>query len=101
MQGISNAIGKSGGILTQATLLASGWSDGQQTVKVKPVLGTPDKQLVIAVANAENEDMYDQYVDNGVRAIAEGVGTLTFSCKSVPETDILVDIAVLDAKSEE
>lgn len=75
------------------SLTAAGWSNNQQTVAVANVTADSAATSVI-VAPAPAADNYVAYNDSGVRCTAQGAGTLTFSCDSVPSTALTVNVLV-------
>lgn len=78
---------------TTVTLLASGWENDRQTVSVDGVAANTPK---IDVSPEPNSDSWDDYVDCGVRGVAHGDGTITFSCVDTPENDIVVQVAIFN-----
>lgn len=72
------------------TLVASGWSSYTQTVTVEGIVSNEASQLIIPIPalNAQNA-----YLENGVRVTAQGMNSLTFTCDSVPGTNLMVYIA--------
>lgn len=73
-----------------STLLASGWSDGYQTVAVTGV--TADNSLFVSVP----ESGYETYTDSGIRCVEQSAGSLKFKCESSPGDDIAVDILIIN-----
>ena len=71
------------------TLPAAGWSDNMQTVSVSGATATNVKVVSPAYASV------DEYAACGVKAAAEGAGTITFACTTVPENDLMVNVAIL------
>lgn len=71
------------------TLPAAGWSDNIQTVSVQGATATNVKVVSPAYASV------DEYASCGVKAAAEGAGTITFACTTVPENDLIVNVAIL------
>ena len=76
---------------TTVTLTASGWDADAltQTVSVTGATATNVKMV------APNEANVDEYATCGVKATGEAAGTVTFTCATVPEVDLLVNIAIL------
>lgn len=72
------------------TLTASGWSGTQQTVKVTKV--TADNSVVVGAA----PESYLAYAESNVRCTAQAKGSLTFTCEDAPESDLTVNIMILD-----
>lgn len=75
------------------SLTAAGWSSNQQTVAVEYVTADAAATSVI-VAPGPAAENYAAYNDNGVRCTAQGDGTLTFSCESVPSAALTVNVLV-------
>lgn len=73
-----------------ATLTASGWSDGYQTVAVTGV--TADNSVFVSVP----ESSYEVYTDAEIRCVEQSAGKLKFKCESAPSDDIAVDILIIN-----
>ena len=73
------------------TLSASGWNANAktQTVSVSGVTATVN--LIITAA----PDSYMAYAEAGVRCTAQGAGTLTFACETVPTADVAANVLIL------
>ena len=73
------------------TLSASGWyADAKtQTVSVAGVTATAN--CIITAAT----DSYMAYAEAGVRCTAQGAGTLTFVCETVPTADVAANVLIL------
>lgn len=71
------------------TLTAAGWTDNMQTVSVEGATATNIKVVSPAYASV------DEYASCGVKAAAEGEGTITFACTTAPENDLSVNVAIL------
>ena len=86
---LNNKAGKSNGV--SVTLPASGWdADAKtQTVSVAGVMATAN--LIITAA----PDSYMAYAEAGVRCTAQGAGTLTFACETVPTADVVANVLIL------
>ena len=69
-------------------LTAAGWVGTRQTVDAPGL--TPDAAVVLV---SFAPDSYEDYVSSGVRAVAQGAGTLTFACDTVPERDVEAEVA--------
>lgn len=78
-------------IAKTVTLSASGWSGTtlMQTVSAAGV--TANNTVFIAPAVAS----YENYTAAGIVCTAQGAGTLTFKCKTLPDSSISVNIAIL------
>ena len=74
-----------------ATLSASGWdADAKtQTVSVAGVTATANC-IITAAPNS-----YMAYAEAGVRCTAQGAGTLTFACETVPTADVAANVLIL------
>ena len=73
-----------------ATLTAAGWSTAKtQTVSVAGVTATAN--CIITAA----PDSYMAYAKAGVRCTAQGAGTLTFACETVPTADVAANVLIL------
>ena len=68
------------------TLTASGWSDNTQTVSASNV--TAGNIVWVSPAPAS----FDAYGKSGIRATAQGAGTITFTCTKVPTGDLTVEV---------
>lgn len=68
------------------TLSASGWSDNTQTVSASNV--TASNIIWVSPAPAS----FDAYGKAGVRATAQGAGTITFTCVKVPTENLSVEV---------
>lgn len=66
-----------------ATLTVSGWSSKRQSVSIS---GVTASNLIIVSTNDTS---------SGINCTAQGSGTLTFTCSSVPTTSVTVSVAVL------
>ena len=71
------------------TLTAAGWADNTQTVSVSGATETNVKVISPAPASV------DEYASCGVKAAAEGAGTITFACTTVPENDLIANVVIL------
>lgn len=72
------------------TLASAGWNNDMQTVQIEDVkVGS-----VVFIAPEPSAANYAMYNDQGIRCIAQGDGSLTFSCESTPDIDVTVNVAV-------
>ena len=71
------------------TLATAGWANNMQTVTVQGATATNVKVVSPAYASM------DEYAACGVKAAAEGEGTITFACTTVPENDLSVNVVIL------
>jgi hypothetical protein len=72
------------------TLSSSGWNNLQQTVSVADVTASNR----VEVSPGGDFDNYTAYVENFIVCTAQASGTLTFTCASVPSTNITVNVVV-------
>ena len=75
---------------TVVTLVASRWSGYTQTVTVEGIVANEASQLIIPTPAFSAQDAY---LENGVRVTAQGTNSLTFTCDSVPGSNLRVYIA--------
>lgn len=68
------------------TLLSTAWNDNQQTQAAANVTANN----IIWVSPSVTS--FDAYGEAGIRAIAQGAGTITFQCTDVPTEDISVEV---------
>lgn len=75
------------------TLGVAAWTGAeapfQQTVSIQGATATNIKVVSPAPASV------DEYASCGVKAAAEGAGTITFACTTAPENDLIVNVAIL------
>ena len=81
--------GLSAPVARTATLTVAGWSGTTQTVSVTGV--TTDSILTVTYAPAS----HDAWLDAGVYCSAQGAGTLTFACDTVPTAALTANIVIL------
>lgn len=74
------------------TLVVADWAENKQTVAVEGVVEDVEKCHVIVSPAEESRESYNYEV---VRCTAQGEGTLTFACDSVPESDLTVCVLIL------
>lgn len=75
---------------TTATLPVAGWSDNTQTVSVSSVTATSD--IIITAAPASISD----YTAAGIYCSAQAAGSLTFTCSTVPTSEITVNLMIFE-----
>ena len=75
---------------TTATLTTAWWSNGEQTVNVTWV--TASNTVIVSPDPTSIND----YALNSVYCSAQGSGTLTFSCNTVPSSAITVNVLIFD-----
>jgi hypothetical protein len=71
-----------------ASLSASGWASGEQTVSVS---GVTASNVVIV---SPDPGSYVAYGEANVRCIAQTSGKLTFACDDVPSANLTVNIVI-------
>lgn len=86
---LNNKAVKSTGV--SVTLQASGWDADAKTQTVSVAGVTADANLIITAA----PDSYMAYAEAGVRCTAQGAGTLTFACETVPTADVAANVLIL------
>lgn len=74
-----------------ATLTASGWDADAKTQTVSVAGVTATANCIITAAT----DSYMAYAEAGVRCTAQGAGTLTFACETVPTADVTANVLIL------
>lgn len=85
-----NLLAKKAGKITWSTITiaSTAWNSSSKTATVSVSGVTTSNAVDVAPAEAS----YDAYVSAGIRASAQGSGTLTFKCKTVPTAAISVNI---------
>ena len=86
---LNNKAGKSTGV--SVTLSASGWNADAKTQTVSVAGVTATANCIITAA----PDSYMAYAEAGVRCTAQGAGTLTFACETVPTADVAANVLIL------
>jgi hypothetical protein len=74
---------------TTASLVVANWSNNSQTVNVTGV--TANNNVIVAPAPASQAN----YTAAGIICTAQGAGTLTFTCQSVPSSAITVNVLII------
>lgn len=82
-------LGGSGSTSATATLAVADWSGNSQTVNVTEV--TASNNVIVAPAPASQTD----YTNAGVKCTAQGAGTLTFTCDTVPTSALTVNVLII------
>ena len=72
-----------------ATLAVNDWSSNTQTVSVTGV--SASNNVIVAAAPASQAD----YTSAGILCTAQGAGTLSFSCQTVPTNAITVNVLII------
>ena len=73
------------------TLRASGWNANAKTQTVSVASVTATANLIITASPGS----YMAYAEAGVRCTAQGAGTLTFACETVPTADVAANVLIL------
>lgn len=73
------------------TLSASVWDADAKTQTVSVAGVTATANLIITAS----PDSYMAYAEAGVRCTAQGAGTLTFACETVPTADVAANVLIL------
>ena len=73
------------------TLLASGWNANAKTQTVSVAVVTATDNCIITAA----PDSYMAYAKAGVRCTAQGAGTLTFACETVPTANVVANVLII------
>ena len=73
------------------TLRASGWNANAKTQTVSVSVVTATANCIITAA----PDSYMAYAEAGVRCTAQGAGTLTFACETVPTDNVAANVLIL------
>ena len=73
------------------TLPASGWNANAKTQTVSVSGVTASVNLIITAA----PDSYMAYAEAGVRCTAQGAGTLTFACETVPTANVAANVLIV------
>ena len=73
------------------TLRASGWDADAKTQTVSIAGVTATANCIITAA----PDSYMAYAEAGVRCTAQGNGTLTFACETVPTADVAANVLIV------
>lgn len=78
------------GILTKytVTLFTDGWADNLQKVAVNFATSSN------TIFSSPDPAYYDLYTENGVIVTEQADGSVTFQCESVPDADIIVNLAI-------
>ena len=77
-----------------ATLLSTGWGNNQQTVSVQ---GVTANNAVLAFGGNDTAS-HTAWSNNDIWGVSQGDGTITFQCRTVPSTDVNVNILILDTE---
>lgn len=75
-------------------LPASGWVDNQQTATATGLSADESKTDVMASPDPADSENRAAYMDNDVYIIQQLDGAVVFACDSVPDRDLIVNVAV-------
>lgn len=75
---------------TIITIATSAWNSSSKTATVSVSGVTASNAVDVAPA----ESTYDAYTTAGIRASAQGSGTLTFKCEDVPTVDVVANVRI-------
>lgn len=84
-------------LMRTVTLTASGWSNNSQTVTVQGVLADSTKQAITVTPSTKTN--MNNASSAGVWCASQGANSLTFTCDSVPTSDITFNIEIQEAIS--
>lgn len=85
------------GSLPAVTLQADAWDENnEQTVTIPGVLADESKQLVISTPTSANQNAF---YAAGIRMVSQSTDAVTFRCNGVPEEDLTVYVALINAKA--
>ena len=73
------------------TLTAYGWNANAKTQTVSVAVVTATANCIITAA----PDSYMAYAKAGVRCTAQGAGTLTFACETVPTANVVANVLII------
>ena len=82
-----------------ATLTAAGWSDAEPSTQTVTVEGMTADAHVIVSGDPEEAEAYAAWLDAGAYCSAQGEGTLTFTASMKPETELSVNLLVVEVIS--
>ena len=82
-----------------ATLTAAGWNDAEPSTQTVTVEGMTADAHVIVSGDPEEAEAYAAWLDAGAYCSAQGEGTLTFTASMKPETELSVNLLVVEVIS--
>lgn len=89
---LDSVSGKTTHLTASISLPAASWSNNQQT---RTVAGVTSSNVVIATAGTDDTS-HNAWSNNDIRVISQGTDTLTFKCRSVPSSNVNVNILILN-----
>lgn len=78
------------------TLSASSWSSNTQTVTVDGILADEASQLIQPIPSMASQSLY---IDSGILCTLQAENSLTFTCDTVPSSDIDLYIAIQEVSA--
>lgn len=89
----NTGVSEAGAKYAAVILTASGWSEGkQQTISVPGLKEDAMQQLIVPTQPSTD---IEKYHSAGIRISARGDNTVTFSCETIPTTDVLVHLVII------
>ena len=89
----NTGVSETGAKYVSVSLTASGWSgEKKQTISIPGLKGDAMQQLIIPTQPSTD---IEKYYSAGIRISARGDNTLTFSCETIPTTNITVILAII------
>ena len=92
---IGSVPGKAVFTQASATLLSASWANNQQTVEVT---GVTASNAVLAFGGNDTTS-HTAWSNNDIWGVSQGDGTITFECRTIPSSDINVNILILDTEA--
>ena len=89
---ISAVSGKASFSVTSCTLLSSGWTNSIQTVTATGVTANN----VVITTSANDDTSFTNWSNCGIRATVQALNSLTFKCRSVPSSNVTVNVLILN-----
>ena len=95
---VQDAISSVSAKYVKVTLTASGWSEGkEQIIYITGLKGAASKQLIIPTQSGAN---IGKYYSAGIRISARADEELTFSCDTIPTSNIIVYLVIIPIVGE-
>ena len=88
---VYTAISNCGPKLNNTSVILSSYAWDSDLTQEVYVSGITDESCIM-ISPSESGDNYDNYCNNGIRAISQGTDAITFKCRSVPQDDITVNL---------
>lgn len=90
---IKNYVNGKGAVRKHIILYSSNWSNNSYTVSVPGILADETAQLIQPVPYLSDQA---NYIEAGILCTNQATNSLTFTCQTVPSTNINVHIVVQD-----